>query len=70
MKQDMVKKKKLIITDFVLKYNGIDRVDSSKGYEYNNVVSCCKNCNSAKMQLSIKEFKEHIIKIYNHFASK
>ena len=64
------KKEKLIITDFILKYNGIDRIDSSKGYEYNNVVSCCKNCNSAKMELSIKDFKNHIIKIYNHFASR
>lgn len=61
------KKEKLNITDFVLKYNGIDRIDSSKGYEYNNVVPCCKNCNSAKMELSIKEFKNHIIKIYEHF---
>ena len=64
------KKEKLIITDFVLKYNGIDRIDSSKGYENNNVVSCCKNCNSAKMELSTKHFKNHIIKIYNHFANK
>jgi hypothetical protein len=61
------KKEKLIITDFVLKYNGIDRVNSSLGYEFENVVSCCKNCNSAKMQLSTGEFKKHIIKIYEHF---
>lgn len=64
------KKEKIIITDFILKYNGIDRIDSSKGYEKDNVVSCCKNCNSAKMELSVKDFKNHIIKIYNHFASK
>lgn len=62
------KKEKLIVTDFILKYNGIDRIDSSKGYENNNVVPCCKNCNSAKMELSINEFKNHIIKIYEHFC--
>jgi hypothetical protein len=64
------KKEKLIITDFILKYNGIDRIDSSKGYEFNNVVSCCKNCNSAKMELSIEDFKNQIKKIYQHWASK
>lgn len=64
------KKEKLIITDFVLQYNGIDRIDSSKGYEYNNVVSCCKNCNSAKMELSTDEFKNQIKKIYEYWASK
>jgi hypothetical protein len=64
------KKEKLVITDFVLKYNGIDRIDSSKGYELNNVVSCCKNCNSAKMELSIIDFKNQIKKIYEHWASK
>lgn len=64
------KKEKLTITNFVLKYNGIDRIDSSKGYEYNNVVSCCKNCNSAKMELSTNEFKNQIKKIYEYWASK
>jgi len=64
------KKEKLIITDFVLKYNGIDRIDSSKGYELNNVVPCCKNCNSAKMELSINDFKNQIKKIYEYWASK
>lgn len=63
-------KEKIVVTDFVLNYNGIDRIDSSKGYENGNVVSCCKNCNSAKMELSITDFKEHIIKIYKYFASK
>jgi hypothetical protein len=28
--------------------NGIDRMDSSKGYHLNNCVSCCKNCNFIK----------------------
>jgi hypothetical protein len=64
------KKEKIIVTDFILKYNGIDRIDSSKGYEFNNVVSCCKNCNSSKMELSITDFKNHIKKIYEHWASK
>ena len=44
--------------------NGIDRIDSSKGYERNNIVTCCKNCNYFKNVLSVKEFLEHVKKIY------
>lgn len=46
-------------------YNGIDRVDSSKGYFKDNVVPCCKVCNRAKSDLSLAEFKDWIIKLYN-----
>lgn len=51
-------------------YNGIDRIDSSKGYEKGNVVSCCKWCNIAKWNKNQKEFKEHIYKIYNNLFLK
>jgi hypothetical protein len=37
-------------------YNGVDRVDSSKGYTPDNVVPCCKQCNRAKMDMDVKEF--------------
>jgi hypothetical protein len=46
------------------KYNGIDRVDSNKGYEKGNVVPCCKWCNIAKSNNTAEEFKEHISKMY------
>jgi len=36
--------------------NGIDRIDSNKGYMKNNVVSCCKTCNFAKNNLSYDDF--------------
>lgn len=45
--------------------NGIDRIDNSKGYESENVVSCCKWCNSAKMERTLEEFKDWITKAYN-----
>lgn len=45
-------------------HNGIDRIDSSKGYEEWNCVPCCKRCNRAKSSMSIEEFKQHIKKIY------
>lgn len=44
-------------------YNGIDRVDNEKGYEKDNVVSCCKICNHAKHTLSQKEFMEYLYRI-------
>lgn len=50
-------------TKRILYFNGIDRVDSSKGYINSNCVPCCKHCNAAKGELSINEFKEHIQKL-------
>jgi len=35
-------------------YNGIDRVDNSKGYISENCVTCCKKCNSTKQSVSIE----------------
>jgi hypothetical protein len=45
-------------------YNGVDRVDSTKGYFNNNVVTCCKICNRAKSNLPLDDFKEWISKVY------
>jgi hypothetical protein len=47
---------------------GIDRVDSSMGYEPDNCVPCCPNCNRMKMALSVSDFLSHIQKIINHTA--
>ena len=46
--------------------NGIDRIDSNKGYNINNCVPCCKICNIMKSDLSKDIFLEHVSKIY-HF---
>ena len=45
------------------KYNGIDRVDSTKNYQLGNIVSCCYMCNMMKNTLDIKTFIFHIQKI-------
>lgn len=37
-------------------YNGIDRMDSSKGYETDNVLPCCKTCNYMKSTLTQDRF--------------
>ena len=42
---------------------GLDRLDNTKGYIKDNVVSCCPNCNIAKFQMSVADFVTHIRKI-------
>ena len=56
---------KLKYTNYI---NGIDRIDSSKGYSVDNCVPCCSKCNKMKLDYSVEDFKNHIDKIYNHFV--
>lgn len=51
-------------------YNGIDRVDNSKGYTIDNIVPCCKICNFAKKNMSQKDFKGWIKRAYNKMFKK
>lgn len=51
-------------------YNGIDRIDSDKGYTKDNVVSCCFPCNRAKGRLSQQEFRMLILRIYRVFIKR
>lgn len=51
-------------------YNGIDRVDNTKGYIFENCVSCCGTCNKAKMSMTEEEFYWWVIRIYNKFVLK
>lgn len=44
-------------------YNGIDRLHNNVGYELQNCVPCCKICNNAKSDLSIKDFSDWILRI-------
>lgn len=46
--------------------NGIDRVDSSKGYTIDNVVPCCAICNRMKNNYPLEMFVNHINKIYKY----
>lgn len=52
------------LSDYVLKCNGIDRVDSSKGYTVENSVACCKYCNTAKNTMYVDEFLKWIGRVY------
>lgn len=51
-------------------YNGLDRMDSSRGHSPDNIVPCCKHCNWMKNDMPYQEFREHIQKIYSHWAHK
>lgn len=44
--------------------NGIDRLNSEKGYVLSNCVACCSQCNWAKRNMSVNEFLEHIKQIF------
>ena len=57
-------KKQKRLSDYVLKCNGIDRIDSSKGYTVENSVACCKYCNTAKNTMSVDEFLKWIGRVY------
>jgi hypothetical protein len=46
-----------------IKYNGVDRKDNKKGYEIDNVVSCCKICNIAKNNNTYEDFLEWMSKL-------
>lgn len=43
--------------------NGIDRIDSKKGYSRDNTVPCCAKCNLMKNIMSSEEFLSHVHKI-------
>jgi hypothetical protein len=47
-------------------YNGLDRVDSSKGYTLDNVVTCCRDCNIMKMDKSQDAFLNKIRRVHRH----
>jgi len=59
-----IKKSKSNNGDYI--YNGIDRIDSSKGYFPDNIVPCCGRCNVAKMNIAREEFLLWIDRVYQN----
>lgn len=45
---------------------GIDRIDSTRGYFMDNIVSCCAICNTMKLALPRDVFIEHCLKVITH----
>lgn len=46
--------------------NGLDRIDSSKGYLVGNVVPSCGICNVAKLAMKREDFFAWVIKVARH----
>lgn len=55
-----------LIETYSVSINGVDRVDSSKGYEIENCVPCCSMCNRMKNGFEYKDFLSKIEKIYSN----
>jgi len=51
-------------------YNGIDRIDNTKGYVAGNVVPCCRTCNSAKGVMSLTEFEAWLNRVTSYRATR
>lgn len=47
----------------VIAGSGLDRIDSSIGYQFGNVVSCCKNCNTVKSNLLTMQEMKTVISV-------
>ena len=47
-----------------LKYSGIDRIDSNKGYVSGNCAPCCKRCNIAKNDATLEVFLAWVSRVY------
>ena len=54
--------------DFI--YNGLDRIDSSKLHNKDNVVPCCKQCNVSKRERSFEVYINWIEKLYKNLINK
>jgi hypothetical protein len=50
-------------------YNGIDRLNSKLGYNKENCVPCCKNCNRAKSDMPLEDFYNWVKRL-NKFIFK
>lgn len=48
-------------------YNGLDRIDSSKGYTLMNVTPACFRCNGMKSKMSFENFVEQCRLIAKHY---
>lgn len=56
--------------DYKIRFTGVDRYDSKKGYTKENCVPCCVYCNRAKSDLSFEDFKAHIERISQWLLQK
>lgn len=51
-------------------YNGLDRIDNTRGYVVSNCVACCGICNRAKNNLSTQEFQTWLSRLVKFQRNK
>lgn len=51
-------------------YNGVDRLDPTKGYTQENVVTACSACNYAKLDMPYAEFLAWLQRVHSNLKSK
>ena len=61
---------KRLMTDEVIRCNGIDRIDSKKHYTLANCRPCCFNCNRTKSNREESEYYEWIERIYKNLVKR
>jgi len=49
--------------------NGLDRINSTKGYSIDNVKSCCGECNYMKKTYILDELLDHLYAVHTHCGS-
>lgn len=49
-------------------YNGLDRIDNTKDHHLGNLVPACFQCNTAKSNQTLQEFKDWISRAHNHIT--
>ncbi len=54
--------------EYAIPYQGIDRVDNVRGYERENVVPCCAECNRSKGAQSEQDFVERARRVAERAA--
>ena len=50
-------------------FTGVDRIDSSIGYEIENVVPCCAECNRMKLNYDLLDWTQKLLKIVNNLMN-
>jgi hypothetical protein len=54
----------------IIKTNGLDRLDQTKGHSLDNIVPCCKFCNWSKAKRSREGFIAWAIRVYEFYGSR
>jgi hypothetical protein len=52
-----------VYPELIIRWSGLDRVDSSKGYIHGNIVPCCFECNGMKTNHTLEEFLDLVGRI-------